>query len=160
MGQGKEVEGLFSIGESFLPEFLRRTEKWRGYIVVHFRFEADLPQSSLFRLEKEIEPAALTGDVSPTAVSPDEIEAAFDYSLNLVAEDKKANVIAAKAMAYVARNELQCAHEIIMQSRYGPVSRANQFNSVEALIERKLAALRPAHVPVPNRSQNCGNSCR
>ena len=33
--EGKEVEGLFTVGGTFLPEFLRRTEKWRNYIVVH-----------------------------------------------------------------------------------------------------------------------------
>jgi hypothetical protein len=106
----------------------------------YFSFVADLPQSSLFRLEREIEPQALAGDLSPTAVSPAEIEAAFDYSMSLVANDKKANVIGAKAMAYVAGGDFTRAHDIVMQSRYGPKSRANEFNKVKALIEQKLAA--------------------
>jgi hypothetical protein len=207
--KGREVEGLFTVGASFLPEFLKRTEKWRDYIVIHegdlrharwehgpieflfidvmkspnlataigsnffphllagnsyvahqdfshcstpwihfltfrlrdyFSFVADLPQSSLFRLKREIEPQALAGDLSPAAVSPAEIEAAFDYSISLVADDKKANVIGAKAMAYVARGEFTQAHEIVMESRYGPKSRANEFNKVKTLIEQKLAA--------------------
>jgi hypothetical protein len=210
--KGKEVEGLFAVGGSFLPEFLRRTQKWRDYIVIHegdlrharwetgpieflfidamkspevataiaseffphlvpakgyvahqdfphcstpwihfltfrlrdyFSFVADLPQSSLFRLEKEIEPQALAGDLSPAAVSSGEIEAAFEYSLTLVGDDKKANVIAAKAMAYAARNEFTRAYEIVTQNRYGPKSRANEFNTVKALIERKLTASNP-----------------
>src|SRR5437667_8427734 len=33
--RGKEVEGLFTIGGSFLPEFLRRTQNWRDFIVIH-----------------------------------------------------------------------------------------------------------------------------
>jgi hypothetical protein len=207
--RGKEVEGLFTIGGSFLPEFLRRTEKWRDYIVIHeedlkharwesgpieflfidamkspdvataiasnffphlvprksyvahqdfphcfsvwihfltfrlrgyFSFVADLHQSSLFRLEREIDPRILAGDLSAAAVSFAEIEAAFDYSLSLVGNDKKANVTAAKAMAYAARGDFIRAHEVLIQSRYGPASRADEFNKVKAMIERKLAA--------------------
>ena len=40
--KGKEVEGRFTIDGSFLPEFLKRTEKWRDYVVVH---EEDLTQA-------------------------------------------------------------------------------------------------------------------
>jgi hypothetical protein len=207
--KGTEVEGLFAPGITFLPEFLKRTQKWRDYIVIHegdlrqprwehgpieflfidamkspdvataiaseffphllpargyvahqdfphcstpwihfltfrlrdyFRFVADLPQSSLFRIKKEIEPQALANDLSPTAISPAEIEAAFDYSMSLVGDDKKANVIAAKAMAYAAREEFTRAHEIVTKSRYGPKSRGNEFNAVKALIERNLTA--------------------
>jgi hypothetical protein len=207
--KGTEVAGLFAAGSTFLPEFLRRTEKWRDYIVVHeqdlrharwehgpieflfidamkspevagaiassffrhlvpsksyvahqdfphcftpwihfltfrlrdyFSFVADLPQSSLFRLEREIEPQALAGDLSPAAVSPAEIEATFEYSVKLVCRDKKANVIAAKAMAYAARGEFTRAHEIMTQSRYGPTSRADEFRTVKALIQQSLAA--------------------
>ena len=207
--KGTELEGVFSPGGTFLPEFLKRTQKWRYYIVVHeenlrrahwedgpieflfidamkspevataiaseffphlvpakgyvahqdfphcftpwvhfltfrlrdhFSFIADLPQSSLFRLEREIEPEILASDLSPTALSHAEIEAAFDYSMSLVSDDKKANVIAAKAMAYAARKEFTRAHEIVTQSRYGPASRANELNTVKALIEGNLTA--------------------
>jgi hypothetical protein len=65
-----------------------------------------------------------------------------------VRADKKANVIAAKAMAYAARGELVRAHEIVMHSRYGPKSRANEFNTVKGLIERKLAASKPTSAEV------------
>jgi hypothetical protein len=205
--RGKEVEGLFAVGGSFLSEFVKRTRKWRDYIVIHegdlrqarwehgpieflfidvmkssemataiaseffphlvpakgyvahqdfphcstpwihfltfrlrdyFSFAADLPQSSLFRLEREIDPQAVAGDLSPAAVSPDEIEATFDYSLSLVSEKKKANVIAAKAMAYVYRGEFAHAHEILTQSRYGPASLADEFAAVKARVEQKL----------------------
>src|SRR5919197_1395887 len=33
--KGTEVEGAISPGRTFLPEFLKRTQKWRDYIVVH-----------------------------------------------------------------------------------------------------------------------------
>ena len=60
--------------------------------------------------------------------------------MSLVAMIKKANVIAAKAMAYVARKEFTQAHEIVTQSRYGPSSRANELKTVKALIDRNLTA--------------------
>jgi hypothetical protein len=203
-----ELAGQFRPSESFLPEFLKRTEPSRDYIVVHqedlraaswtgpieflyidamkapqvasaiasnffphlmpgksyiahqdyphyvtwwihilayrlrdyFGLGADLPQSTLFRLKRELDPELLASDLSPAAVSPAEIEAAFDYSLRLVGKNKRANVIAAKAMAYVARGELTRAHEILKQSRYGPESIADEFNIARALLERKLAA--------------------
>jgi hypothetical protein len=72
------------------------------------------------------------------AVSSDEIEAAFDYSLTLVRGRKKANVVAAKAMAYVGRGEFARAHEIVMTSRFGAASRADEFNAVKARIEQEL----------------------
>ena len=104
----------------------------------HFRFIEDMPQSSLFRLEREIAPELLREDLAPAAVSPDEIEAAFDYSLSLVGDRKKANVIAAKAMAYAGRGEFGRAHEVISSSRYGPESLADEFNTIKALIEQNL----------------------
>ncbi len=85
----------------------------------------------------------MAGDLSPAAVSSAEIEAAFDYSISVVRDDKKANVTAAKAIAYAERGELTRAHEIVTQSRYGPASRANEFNKVKAMIERRLAAPEP-----------------
>ncbi|HEY6111729.1 MAG TPA: hypothetical protein VIV62_04385 [Chthoniobacterales bacterium] len=204
-----ELAGRFRPGESFLPEFLNRTEPWRDYIVVHeedlrtakwtggpieflyvdamksprvaaaivsnffpylipgksyiahqdyphyvtwwvhilayrlrdyFTFAADLPQSTLFRLKRELDPQLLASDLSPATVAPAEIEGAFDYSLRLVGKEKKANVIAAKANAYIARGEVTRADEILKQSRHGPESIADEFNTVRALIERKLAA--------------------
>jgi len=156
--KGREVEGLFTLGGSFLPEFRRRIEKWRDYIVVqqgdlshaqwnngpieflfidamkspelattiasvffphlilgksylahqdfphaftpwihfltfrlrnHFRFVEDLPQSSLFRLEKDLDPSILASDLAPPAVSPEEIEATFDYSISIVTTRKR-----------------------------------------------------------------------
>ena len=39
--KGREVEGRFSAGDSFLGEFLKRTEKWRDRIIVHEQDLAD-----------------------------------------------------------------------------------------------------------------------
>ena len=106
----------------------------------YFTFTADLPQSTLFRLRRDVDPELLASDLSAAAISSTEIEAAFDYSLRLVGKDKKANVIAAKANAYVARGDLARADEILKQSRYGPASMANEFKTVKALVEQKRAA--------------------
>ena len=202
------ADGLLIEGNSFLPEFLRRTERWKDYISIHpgdlrqvgweggpiellfvdamknpavattiaanffpnlllrrsylahqdfshaftpwihfltfrlrdhFHFVEDLPQSSLFRLEKEIDPSLLTRDLAPAAVSPEEIEAAFDYSISIVAETKRANVVAAKAMAYLHRGEPSRAHEVMAMSPFGPASLRDELNVVKRLIEQNLA---------------------
>jgi len=48
-------------------------------------------------------------------------------------------VIAAKAMTYLNRGEPARAHGVIMTSRYGPASMADEFNAVKRLIEQNLA---------------------
>ena len=203
--QGREVEGDFTIDESFLPEFLKRTENWRDYIVVHeedlahaqwhggaiefllvdamkspeiasailrgffphllpersyvmqqdfahcdtpwihllafrlrnyFSVAADVPKSAttVFRCERELLRADLEMDLSLRSCSVAEIEAAFDYTLYLVADDKKANVIAAKAMAYRERGDSARAREIITQAEYGSESLGGEFERVRNLL--------------------------
>jgi hypothetical protein len=68
--------------------------------------------------------------------------------MSLVRDDKKANVTAAKAVAYAERGELSRAHEVLTQTRYGPVSRADEFNKVKAMIERRLAEPEPMNYNV------------
>ena len=203
--QGREVEGDFTIDESFLPEFLKRTENWRDYIVVHeedlaqaqwhggaiefllvdamkspeiasailrgffphllpersyvmqqdfahcdtpwihllafrlrnyFSVAADVPKSAttVFRCERELLRADLEMDLSLRSCSVAEIEAAFDYTLYLVADDKKANVIAAKAMAYRERGDSARARDIITQAEYGSESLGDEFERVRNLL--------------------------
>ncbi len=206
--KGKEVEGLLTVGDSFLPEFLRRTQKWRDYIVVHeedlrharwewgpieflfidamksrelagaiatnffphlvasksyvahqdfahfytpwihlltfrlrdyFSIVADVPRSgtTVFRCEKELLRKDLEMDLSLCACSADELEAAFDYSMSLVADEKKANIIAAKAMAYCERGDIARAREIVTQTQYGPDSLAGELERVKGLVAPK-----------------------
>jgi hypothetical protein len=203
--QGREVEGLFASEASFLPEFLRRTEKWRDYIVVHeedladaqwhggaiefllidamktpeiasailrgffphllpgrsyvmqqdfahcdtpwihllafrlrdyFSVVADVPRSgaSVFRCERALSHSELEMNLSLLSCSVAEIEAAFDYSLHLVSDDKKPNIIAAKAMAYRERGEIARAREVIAQAQYGPESLSGEFERVHSLL--------------------------
>ena len=67
----------------------------------------------------EIPPELLTTDLSSPAVPAEDVEAAFDYSMKLVSDKKRANVIAAKAMTYAIRGEFVRAHEVLMRNRYG-----------------------------------------
>jgi hypothetical protein len=203
--QGREVEGRFSTGESFLGEFLKRTEKWRDRIVVHeqdlahaqwhdgaiefllvdamkspamasailrgffpyllpgrsyfaqqdfahcytpwihlaafrlrnyFSVVADVTRSatSVFRCERELGPADVEMDLSLRSCPEAEIEAAFDYSLELVTDDKKPNIIAAKAMAYRELGDLARAREVIAQAKWGPESLSGEFELVKGLL--------------------------
>ena len=191
--RGREVEGQFSSGESFLPDFLKRTAPWRDFIVVHkedlmeaqwrngpiefllvdamktpetasaivrrffshlipgnsfvaqqdfahcytpwihlltfrlrdyFSVAADVPASgtTVFRCEKEIPCEKLAMNLSPSASSTDEIEAAFDYSFKIASEEKKGNIVAGKAMAYIERGEIDRAREIVTQTEYGSIA--------------------------------------
>jgi hypothetical protein len=200
--RGREVEGQFRSGESFLADFLRRTAPWREFIVVHqedlmeaqwrngpiefllvdamktpetasailrgffphlipgnsfvaqqdfahcytpwihlltyrlrnyFSVATDLPASgtTVFRCEKEIPLETVTMNLSPTASSTEEIEAAFDYSLKIASERKKGNVVAAKAMAYIERGEIDRAREIVAQTKYGPDSIAGELEQIK-----------------------------
>jgi hypothetical protein len=134
------IAGKSSIAHQDYPHYVT----WWIHILTfrlrdYFSFVADLPQSTLFRLNQPIDPDLLASDLSPATVSPPEIEAAFDYSLSVVGREKKANVIAAKANAYLARGELARADDVLKQSRYGPASMADEFNIVKGLVARKLA---------------------
>ena len=203
--KGKEVEGCFTVDGNFLPEFLRRTEKWRDCIVVHeedltqaqwqgspiefllvdamkapetasailrgffshllpgrsyvahqdfahcytpwihlitfrlrdyFSVAADVPGSgtTVFRCEKELLPKDLEMDLSLPSFSAAEIEAAFDYSLGLMTDEKKPNIIAAKAMAYRERGDITRAREIVTQTQYGPESLGGELERVKGFL--------------------------
>lgn len=206
--KGKEVEGLFTVGGSFLPEFLRRTQRWRDYIVVHeedlgharwewgpieflfvdamksselasaiatnffpnlvpsksyvahqdfahfytpwihlltfrlrdyFSIVADVPRSgtTVFRCEKELLRKDSEIDLSLPSCSAAEIEAAFDYSLGLVTDDKKPNIVAAKAMAYIHRGDFDRAREVVEANRWGAKSLGQELETVKGLIRQE-----------------------
>jgi hypothetical protein len=102
----------------------------------YFSVVADVTRSAtiVFRCERELRPADVEMDLSLLSCQPAEIEAAFDYSLELVTADKKPNIIAAKAMAYRERGELGRAREVIAQAKWGPESMGNEFEQVKGLL--------------------------
>ncbi len=103
-----------------------------------FAVAADIPKSGtvVFRYRKQFSPEAV-GDLSMTSVTADEIEAAFDYSLELVADSKKPNVIAAKAMAYLHRGDVDRAREVVGTNRWGATLYGQDLEIVERLIRER-----------------------
>jgi hypothetical protein len=103
-----------------------------------FEVAADVPMSGtvVFHYRKPFLPEAV-GDLSMSSVKPEEIEAAFDYSLSVVADAKKPNVIAAKAMAYLHRGDVDVAREVLRTNRWGPTSYGQDLEIVERLISER-----------------------
>ena len=103
-----------------------------------FTVAADIPKSAtvVFRYRKQFSPEAV-GDLSMTSVAVEEIEAAFDYSLGLVSDDKKPNVVAAKAMAYLHRGDVDRAREVVEANRWGTTSLGQDLESVDSLIRER-----------------------
>jgi hypothetical protein len=103
-----------------------------------FVVAADIPKSGtvVFRYRKQFLPEAV-GDLSMTSVAAEEIEAAFDYSLELVSDSKKPNVIAAKAMAYLHRGDVDRAREVVETNRWGTTSFGQDLENVERLIRER-----------------------
>jgi hypothetical protein len=69
----------------------------------YFEFAADIPNSSsvVFRNTKKIPGELLQKEYSFADFSDEDVEAAIDYSLSFVSEDKKANIRAAKVMNFI-----------------------------------------------------------
>jgi hypothetical protein len=103
-----------------------------------FAVAADLPKSGtvVFHYRKQFAPEAI-GDLSVSAVTVEEIEAAFDYSLGLVSDDKKPNVVAAKAMAYLHRGDVDRARAVVEANRWGAISLGQDLEGVERLIRER-----------------------
>jgi len=203
--KGKEVEGQFELGGSFLSEFLKRTDRWRDCIAVHeenlkhaqwrngpiefvlvdamktaetarailraffphllpaisyvahqdfahaytpwihlstfrlrdyFSVAADVPASgtTVFRCEKELSQPLVDMDVSFSKTTTEETEAAFEYSLSLVPDEKKGNIIAAKAMAYLERGDIARAREILTATAGYAPSLAGELDQIKHLV--------------------------
>jgi hypothetical protein len=103
-----------------------------------FAVAADLPGSGtvVFRYRKQFSPEAV-GDLSMTSVAVEEIEAAFDYSLGLVSDSKKPNVVAAKAMAYLHCGDVDRARAVVEANRWGATSLGQDLENVESLIRER-----------------------
>jgi len=103
-----------------------------------FAVAADVPMSGtvVFHYQKAFSPEAV-GDLSMTSVTAEEIEAAFDYSLGLVSDHKKPNIIASKAMAYLHRGDVDRARKVIGTNRWGPTSYGQDLEIVEKLIRER-----------------------
>jgi hypothetical protein len=203
--EGKGVEGRFADGESFLAEFLKRSEPWRDYIAAHkedlaqaqwrngpiefllidamktaetasailraffpnlipavsyvahqdfahaytpwihlitfrlreyFSVVADVPASgtTVFRCEGALQGRLLDMDVSFSKTTIEEIEAAFEHSLSLVSNEKKGNIVAAKAMAYRERGDITRARAILAATAGNAPSLAGELDQIKRLL--------------------------
>jgi hypothetical protein len=103
-----------------------------------FDVAADLPNSGtvVFRYHTQLSPKAFS-DLSLSSATVEEIEAAFEYSLGLVSDHKKPNVVAAKAMAYIHRGDVDRAREVVEANRWGPTSFGQDLEAVERLINQQ-----------------------
>jgi hypothetical protein len=104
----------------------------------YFSPVADVPASgtTVFRYEKELPGSATDMNVAFTACAAEEIESAFDHSLSLVPEEKRGNIIAAKAMAYRERGDIARAREVLAETN-GVNSLANELELVKSFIVEK-----------------------
>jgi hypothetical protein len=106
----------------------------------YFSPAADVPASgtTVFRCEKAFSLSATDMNVAFTSCAVEEIEAAFDYSLSLVPDEKKGNIIAAKAMAYRERGDIARARQILAETADGAESLAGELGQIKRLIARDM----------------------
>jgi hypothetical protein len=113
-----------------------------------FEVIADIPGSGtvVFRCQRKLSPGQW-GDLSLASAPPAEIEAAFAYSMGLVSEDKKINVLVAKAMAYVHRGELERARQVVEATAAGTKSLGGELETARAMLNQS------------NQADNSASSC-
>ena len=80
----------------------------------YFEFDSEVKRACtvVFKLKKTIPAALLDQDWSLENADLAEVNAAFDYSANLVSADKQEQIAAARAMAHVHRGEPELAEQV------------------------------------------------
>jgi len=103
-----------------------------------FALAADIPKSGtvVFRYHTRLSSAAFS-DLPLSSAPVEEIEAAFEYSLRLVSDNKKPNIVAAKAMAYIHRGDFDRAREVVEANRWGTTSLGQELETVKRLIRQE-----------------------
>ena len=104
-----------------------------------FDVVADVPNSStiVFRCLRRLTADDLNG-VPFSSTPSSEIEEAFAYSLGRVSEGKKPNIIAAKAMAYIHRGELEQAQQTLRTIPSDTRSRGRGLENVRAILAEPM----------------------
>jgi hypothetical protein len=105
----------------------------------YFEFETDIPNSSsvVFRNTKKIPAELLQKEYSFADFSDDDVEAAIDYSLSFVSENKKANIRAALVMNFIHQGRSSDAERFLESAGdYEPVFKD------DLLIVRNMIKLR------------------
>lgn len=115
---------------------------------IHYRFRDyfepvyDVPASGsmVFRLNRELPLDLLRQEWSADQFSEQEVDAAFVYSLEIVSSEKRANVMAAKAMYFLHSGRLDRAQEEIAHARSRGYSFASDLSLAERTISEKAEA--------------------
>lgn len=104
----------------------------------HFEFVDDVPNSGsvVFRYVRPIPDSLFGKRFAFEDFSDADVEAAFDYSLGLVSEDKHANILSAKAMYLIHQDRRAEATEMMRQLRTDGFPMKDDL----LIVERILAA--------------------
>jgi hypothetical protein len=112
---------------------------------IHYRlrdyFEPlyDVPSSAsmVFRLIRPLPKELLSQHWAPEQFSDEEIESAFNYSLDIVSSEKRPNVAAAKVMYFLHAGQLDRARKELVRAR----SKGYSFDSDLSIVEQRAEEL-------------------
>lgn len=110
---------------------------------IHYRlkdyFEPlyDVPSSGsmVFRLTRPLPSEVLKQEWSPVQFSNEDIESAFAYSLDIVSNEKRPNVVAAKVMYFVYTGQIERAKQEMAHAR----SQGYSFDSDLSIVEQRVS---------------------
>jgi hypothetical protein len=103
----------------------------------YFEFAHDIPNSSsvVFKNVNRIPAELLQKEYSFADFSSEDIDSAIDYSLSLVSDDKKANIEAARIMAYIHQKNHAKAREIFKAVESSGIAIENDLMIVKDLLD-------------------------
>jgi hypothetical protein len=109
---------------------------------IHYRFREyleplyDVPSSGsmIFRLIRPLPSDLLKKEWSQVQFSNDDIDAAFEYSLNIVSSKKRPNIAAAKVMYFTHLGQFERAKQEIADAR----ARGYSFDSDLSIVEQRV----------------------
>jgi hypothetical protein len=101
----------------------------------------DVPDacSLVLQLVRRIPDEVLKAEYSFSSFTPQEIDAAFDYSIHLVARDKQPEIAAAKVMVFLHERDVDKAETELENYR----SQGLSFSSALGTVENRLRRMRP-----------------
>lgn len=104
----------------------------------YFEFSEDIPKSSsvVFRLQKQVPSDLLRQNYSFENFTDAELEAAINYSLSFVGEDKKANIRAAEVMSYIHQKRFDEAETKLNELLTKGITLENDLLVVQDLIRK------------------------
>jgi hypothetical protein len=107
----------------------------------YFEFEAEIPASSsvVFKYVREIPEEQLQIKLGFENFSEDDIEKAFEYSANLVSDEKKSSIYASKVMCFLHQNRLHEAEVCFNKLISDGIKIEKHLAEVQKIIENRKA---------------------